>query len=344
LTKEPTRRELLQAGAALAAGSVLGYGCGDRASRATGPGPTDGPAAADRPDILILLTDQERRPVHWPDGLRERLMPSWGRLQAHGIDFPRAYTAASQCSPSRACLFTGEYSGRNGVPFLDDDRVLPTERQLPNLATVMRQAGYDVVSKGKWHLSFPQSFDGGSPTNEEWTEADIRALRDDYGLAEWNPPDSGNSAFDSDKARLSFGGGTANNDARTVTGVTSPAQTQGLGESVIDYLARVGATPRSRRAPFCLIVSLVNPHDIAFYPNGWQAGGYRLEDFEHLGVAVPPNMDDPLTGKPGIQSTFREALNAERDLRSLLERSRCVLLRLPPLGGGAAHPAHPRRL
>jgi len=40
--------------------------------------------------------------------------------------------------------------------------------------------------------------------------------------------------------------------------------------------------------PFCLFVSLVGPHDIDFYPDGWKDGGYRHEDFANLGIDLPP--------------------------------------------------------
>jgi len=300
MSRKLTRRELLVSAAGLAAVATAGVQCSsDDAAE-------DGQAAGDRPDMLILLTDQERHHVHWPDGMLEKLMPSWARLAALGVTFDRAYCAASQCSPSRACLWTGRYAAENGVPYLDQGKVLPTKTKLPSIATVLRQAGYDVIYKGKWHLSYPEGFTGTKPTDEVWTEADADVLRDDYGFFEWNPPESGHSAFNSVEAQRSWGGGNANNDGRTVAGVSSALQTPGFGESVLDFVARVGAIPRTQRAPFCLIVNLVNPHDIAFFPDGYDEGGYRLEDFESLGIALPPNHDDPLDTKPSIQLAFRD--------------------------------------
>ncbi|MEZ5098531.1 MAG: sulfatase-like hydrolase/transferase [Thermoleophilia bacterium] len=68
------------------------------------------------------------------------------------------------------------------------------------------------------------------------------------------------------------------------------------------------------RRPFALFVSLVNPHDITFFPTGWDVGGYRLEDFEGLGVELPPNADDPLDTKPSVQRAYLDALAAKDPL------------------------------
>jgi hypothetical protein len=53
------------------------------------------------PNIIVLMTDQERHHRHWPDGWVERNLPSLQRLKRHGLYFQRAYTAACQCSSSR---------------------------------------------------------------------------------------------------------------------------------------------------------------------------------------------------------------------------------------------------
>jgi len=272
-----------------------------------------------RPDLLILITDQERYPQHWPTGLREKLMPSWGRLERHGLTFNRAYCAATQCSPSRAVMFTGQYAPRNGVPTLDAPTatskgfVLPPCAELPNLGSVLVNNGYQVAFKGKWHLSFPLGFAGGPPDGEVWTEADAANLESVYGLPGWTPPDAGNNAFDTPAARTTLGGGTADNDARFVSGA-QPRGTQGFGESAVDFLERMGKTPQDQRAPFCLFVSLVNPHDIAYFPKGWNEAGYQLSDFSALPVPLAPNVGDPLATKPRVQLAYKNALEAEGPL------------------------------
>jgi arylsulfatase A-like enzyme len=275
-----------------------------------------------RPDLVLIITDQERYPQHWPVGLRDQLMPTWARLERHGLTFNNAYCAATQCSPSRAVMFTGHYAPANGVPTLqaptatDKGAVLTPCGDLPNLASWLRQNGYDVALKGKWHLSFPVGFKGGSPATEVWTGVDIANLQKVYGIPGWNPPDAGNNAFDTPPAALTtLGGGTADNDGRFVSGPqpdTIPA------ESAIDYLRRMAGTPRALRPPFCLFVSLVNPHDIAYFPNGWDKAGYAAPEFSSQPVAVAPNASDPLVTKPRVQSLYKQALETEGPLDAAL--------------------------
>jgi arylsulfatase A-like enzyme len=67
-----------------------------------------------RPNILIVLTDQQRFPTSYePEGLRQ-----WRRdefvaersLRETGVSFTRNYTMATACAPSRASLLTGQIS------------------------------------------------------------------------------------------------------------------------------------------------------------------------------------------------------------------------------------------
>ena len=287
----------------------------------------EGAEFPERPNFLFILTDQERSPIHWPEGFAEERLPSWKRLRSHGLNFNRAYCSSAQCSPSRACMLTGHYSNINKVPTFDFPGGLPGRETLPNIGSWLKErGGYDSVWKGKWHLSFPQGFRGGPPDKEVWTAADIEVMETKYGFSGWNPPEAGNNIQDSPGARVTMGGGRADNDGRFVQGMTPGAagQTKGLGESALDFLFRVGSVDPKKRKPFCLFVSLVNPHDIAYYPNGWDTGGYRLEDFENLGIGLPPNFQDDLSTKPSIQNSYLQMMEKAGPLGSEAERRRYV--------------------
>jgi choline-sulfatase len=81
-------------------------------------------------------------------------------------------------------------------------------------------------------------------------------------------------------------------------------QTAGVGgESVVEFLKnRAGKLGK----PFCMFVSLVNPHDIGVFPGSWmkppawQRVGYRREDFAQLGIKLTtisrPSQKNPEAG------------------------------------------------
>ncbi len=253
-----------------------------------------------RPNIVVILTDQERYPAHWPEGWHEKNLVAMNRLKKHGMTFHKAYTAACECSPSRAVLISSEFSGINQIPTTPTKRNLPSEKELMDIGALLSErADYDVAWKGKWHLS--HALNGG----RNWTEADIANLQEQYGLSGWNPPDAGNALSDHDKGLTTLGGGYADNDSRYIKGVTpgNTKQTQGFGESIIDYLEKASKSDK----PFCLFISLVNPHDVWVYPTDLEASGYKKEDFIHLNIDLPKNYADDLLTKPSVQLKAKQA-------------------------------------
>ncbi len=186
------------------------------------------------------------------------------------------------------------------------------------IATLLKEhAGYDVVWKGKWHLSYASNAAPGNG-GEDWGPADIKVMEANWGWSGWNPPDAGTAIqqaqgtpFGVFNGNNTAGGGNPNNDGRYVSGTlnATPGQIPGVGgESFVEFLrGRKGSSN-----PFCMFVSLVNPHDIGAYPGNlitppaWQQVGYKREDFAHLGIKLPPNYADDLSTKPSIQKLARD--------------------------------------
>lgn len=289
MSTDITRRGLLQAG--LGALPLLAL---PRVSARAASAPAALPEGARRPNLLLLFTDQQREPRHWPAGFVEKHLPSFARLGRHGLAFRNAFTSACECTPSRASLLTSTYPTVHGVTqtfstqLVADGVSLQTHQQ--NLCRLLGAAGYHVEYKGKWHESLP--------IGRSWTDADAAHLERLYGVPGWNPPDAGNSITD----LTTLGGANPDNDGRYVSGVTPGAagQVPGFGRSVLDFLNGYDG-----EKPFCLIVSLVNPHDVEFFPNGWDAAGYRLESFQDLGIGLPSNHADSLEDKPAVQGVLR---------------------------------------
>ncbi len=291
-----------------------------------------------RPNLILLVTDQQRQPRHWPDeaGWVRQLMPNDAELASTGLTFNHAFCNTAMCSPSRTTLFTGRYPAEHGVtltltgeelqpdpryapavartmagilrrneaprrrvlrqfargalrlgPHSGNEPVLPTS--MDNLATLLRAAGYEVAYKGKWHLTHPQGADPGMLSG--WGKADAELIARDYGFADWEPPDAGENT----KAE-NFGGGNA-----------------GYGEGWDEVYTREVERWLAREdlpEPFCLVVSLVNPHDVLGYPGSYERGGYDVSEFRDLGVELPPTFAENLRSKPAVHSLMRMGMTA----------------------------------
>jgi choline-sulfatase len=278
------RRELLQKGATVAAGTLaLG-----RVPTAWGKKP---PVAG--MNIVLFITDQERAIQHFPRGWSRRHLPGFTRMQRHGLTFENAFCNACMCSPTRATLLTGYFTAQHGVKYtleedMPDDQYpqveLPTN--FKNLASVMAAAGYNVIYKGKWHISKPANGDS------DWAQSDLGK----YGFARWNPPDSGaNQNFDQE------GGGFYNNDGRTINqnGLNAAGK-----EGALQYLNSAAA----HQQPFFMIISLVNPHDVLFYPSKYRRAGYS-DAWLKGEIGLPATVNESLATKPSAQRQFLRISN-----------------------------------
>jgi N-acetylglucosamine-6-sulfatase len=108
-------------------------------------------SAADRPNILYIMSDDHA--AHAISAYRSRLAaiaptPNIDRLAKEGALFTNAFCTNSICSPSRACVLTGQYNHVNGA-FDLSGKVMPGKQML---AIEMGKAGYHTAMIGKWHL------------------------------------------------------------------------------------------------------------------------------------------------------------------------------------------------
>lgn len=277
-----------------------------------------------KPNIIVILTDQERYAVHWPKDWAESHLKASSRLKQHGLTFTRAYTAACECTPSRAVIYSGEHYPINQVEITPPQgQGLPAAKELADIGSLLKKSSYDVVWKGKWHLSPPLL--GG----HQWRADDIASVQNRYDLFQWNPPDAGTAITENITQKdgsiynglKTLGGGWANNDGRFLQGMTAgdPKQTPGYGESILEYIQKLGQQKSEDRQPFCMFISFVNPHDVWVYPKHWQEAGYRKEDFANLNIVLPDNYVDNLKSKPSVQLKARDAFNKASTLQNRAE-------------------------
>jgi arylsulfatase A-like enzyme len=106
-------------------------------------------SAAERPNVLVFLTDQETAMIPGPVSV-----PNRRRLEAQGVSFTHAFCNTPQCSPARSSLLTGLEPHQTGVLTNVDGGSLgkPLSQRISTLGSVFRSAGYRTGYFGKWHL------------------------------------------------------------------------------------------------------------------------------------------------------------------------------------------------
>ena len=83
------------------------------ASAFTQPGIAETPPA--RPNIVLLLADDQTWSSSGVYGNRDVETPNLDRLAAQGMRFDAAFTATAMCAPTRQQLYTGLYPVRSGA-------------------------------------------------------------------------------------------------------------------------------------------------------------------------------------------------------------------------------------
>ncbi len=114
-----------------------------------------------KPNIVILFSDDAGYHEFSLHGAELFPTPRINSIAANGVRFTNGYVSGTVCSPSRAGLLTGRYQNRFGhefniPPVYSDTNGLPLEET--TIADVMKQAGYQTIALGKWHLGYAPKF------------------------------------------------------------------------------------------------------------------------------------------------------------------------------------------
>jgi len=101
-----------------------------------------------RPNVVLILTDDQRADALGCAGHPHLKTPHIDRLAAEGFHFSRAFCTTSLCSPSRASILSGLYAHTHGVT----NNFTEFPEALPSFPRRLQSAGYRTAYLGKWHM------------------------------------------------------------------------------------------------------------------------------------------------------------------------------------------------
>ncbi|MGH9096940.1 MAG: sulfatase-like hydrolase/transferase [Acidimicrobiales bacterium] len=260
-----------------------------------------------RPNVLVIMTDEERYPPPYEDAavarFRREKFPARERLRAQSVEFHRHYAASTACLPSRASLFTGHYPSLHGVTstdglakaandpgiwWLDPDGV-------PTLGDWFRAAGYSTHYRGKWHISHADLIPAGSHrglmANDRAGRVDPEVV-DLYGRAD---------RLD----RFGFSGWIGREPHGPSPADTGLVRDPLFADQVCELFSEL-ADDHADARPFLAVASFVNPHDIVFSGLGWDAFGFPAIDDGVPDVGEAPSQADGFDGRPDCHRLFRD--------------------------------------
>lgn len=244
-------------------------------------------APSERPNILLICTDQHRFDVVGAYGNPHVKTPNIDRLAAEGVLFEQCYTPNPVCAPTRASILTGRYPRAhglwgNGVP-------LPAHERL--FTRTLADAGYDCGLIGKLHLG--ACFRG---RTEPRYDDGFRTFKWAHDPTHGSPENAYHQWLARERPALwaeasSHGMGREGHAAvRFDTMPTEAHYTRWVGEETLAFL-RGG---RDAEKPFFLWTNFFDPHHPFVAPREY------LDRYDVNALPLPVGAEGALTSKPPI--------------------------------------------
>ena len=122
----------------------------------------EGAPRAGRPNVVFILTDDQRWDTMSCAGHPFLETPHLDRLAAEGARFTNMFVTTSLCSPSRASFLSGLYAHSHGV--VNNFTDYPS--RMTSFPMRLQQEGYETAYVGKWHMG--EASDDKRPGFDYW--------------------------------------------------------------------------------------------------------------------------------------------------------------------------------
>jgi arylsulfatase len=219
---------------------------------------------ADRPNIVLIMTDQQRGDCLSAEGHPVLLTPSMDSLAHRGARFRRAYSTCPVCIPARRSLLSGQFPPTHGMVGYRDNVEWNAPATLPGELT---KAGYQSILVGRSMHQHPSRKRYGY---EQMVIFDRHTPDDDYCKFLRENSGQQNASW--------FGGGVMHNDwtARPWHMDETLHFTNWTVDEALHFMKR-----RDPSCPFFLTVSFVAPHPPL------QPPAFYMERYLRTGVPPP---------------------------------------------------------
>jgi arylsulfatase A-like enzyme len=258
----------------------------------------DTPAAA-RPNILFLLTDDQRWDTLGCMGNEAMRTPAIDRLAAEGVLFPNAFVTTSVCSVSRTSIITGQFARSRGIGSLAT-MVTPASWS-ETLPAVLREGGYHTGHIGKWDIGEGEAgFRKGAELFHFWAG-------DRFHGNYWHEKSCPFVTSDGRKHKAEIQCTCPPQGSLPRTGHRGMKQPLHTDLQIVPMKARQFLTSRDSTKPFFLSISFRGPKD----PWG-DAPAEFLNKYE--GVAMPKAATASLEAVTPLPDFIRQSMGAKQGL------------------------------
>ncbi len=225
----------------------------------------------DKPNIIFLMTDDQRCDNMGCYGRPEFNTPNIDKLSAEGVTFDKAFYAVAICMPSRVTMMTGRYNSNHRVGFVYPDNFTLSQADFAKgYPAILKRAGYRTGFIGKVGFTVSEKAQRPSTPKEHFYKENMGDVFDYFAGTETHDRNGMITWPENDKELQEIYKAGRENSGRTLR----------TGEAMLHFIE---TQPKDQ--PFCLSVSFYavkhdNNKDI-YWPH--------FEQYKDYEMSVPEN-------------------------------------------------------
>jgi len=247
----------------------------------------------DLPNIILIITDQQRSGTINGLGAPYMDTPNLDRLVSEGVSFTNSFVSAPSCVPSRASLFSGYYPHNTNVLCNGDD-------WSPNWVNTLSDQGYQCVNVGKMH-TIPLDAEGGFHERfivENKDRTRNFADRDEEFYDEWDKYLENEGVRKPSRELYS----KREDFEESIGAFKWPLEERYHSDVFVGNMAQWWLRNRKADSPFFLEVGFPGPHP------PYDPVGKYVKDYMEKDLPLPHIAKDEIESQPSPQHDYRREM------------------------------------